>query len=53
MKVATNRLITIAQKIISPTQTAFLPDRNIMEGAVILHETIHGLHSKKIGWGYF
>jgi hypothetical protein len=46
-KVATNRLTTIAQKIISPTQTAFLPRRNIMEGAVILHETLHELHSKK------
>ena len=46
-KVATNRLSTIAQKIIRPTQTAFLPGRNIMEGAVILHETIHELHSKK------
>jgi hypothetical protein len=46
-KVATNRLSTIAQKIIRPTQTAFLPGRNIMEGAVILHETLHELHSKK------
>ena len=24
----------------------FLPGRNIMEGAVILHETIHELHTK-------
>ena len=46
-KVATNRLSTVAQKIIRPTQTAFLPGRNIMEGTVILHETIHELHSKK------
>jgi hypothetical protein len=46
-KAATNRLSTIAQKIIRPTQTAFLPDRNIMEDAVILHETLHELHSKK------
>ena len=46
-KVATNRLSTIAQKIIRPTQTAFLPGRNIMEEAVILHETIHELHSKR------
>jgi hypothetical protein len=46
-KVATNRLSTIAQKLIRPTQTAFLPGRNIMEGAVILHETIHELHTKK------
>jgi hypothetical protein len=46
-KVATNRLSTVAQRLIRPTQTAFLPGRNIMEGAVILHETIHELHSKK------
>ena len=46
-KVATNRLTTVAQKIISRTQTAFLPGRNIMEGAVILHETLHELNSKK------
>jgi hypothetical protein len=46
-KVATNRITSIAQRIIRPTQTAFLPGRNIMEGAVILHETIHELHTKK------
>jgi len=46
-KVATNRLTAVAQKIISPTQTSFLPGRNIMEGAVILHETLHELNSKK------
>jgi hypothetical protein len=46
-KVATNRLTTIAQKLIRPTQTAFLPGRNIMEGVVILHETLHELHTKK------
>ena len=43
-KVATNRLSIVAQKIIRPTQTAFLLGRNIMEGAVILHEMIHELH---------
>ena len=46
-KVATNRLSSVAHKIIRPTQTAFLPGRNIMEGAVILHEKLHELHSKK------
>jgi hypothetical protein len=46
-KVATNRIVKVAQRIIKPTQTAFLPGRNIMEGAVILHETIHELHTKK------
>jgi len=51
-KVATNRLTIVAQKIISPTQTAFLPGRNMMEGAVILHETLHELNSKKQGWDH-
>ena len=37
----------VAHKVISPTQTAFLPSRNIMEGVVVLHETIHELHRKK------
>jgi len=46
-KVATNRLTSIAQKLIWPTQTTFLPGRNIMEGVIILHETIHELHTKK------
>jgi hypothetical protein len=31
----------------SPSQTAFMPGRNIMEGMVILNETIHELHTKK------
>ncbi|WVZ53969.1 hypothetical protein U9M48_004850 [Paspalum notatum var. saurae] len=46
-KVITNRITSIAARVIKPTQTAFLPGRNIMEGAVILHETIHELHTKK------
>ena len=33
--------------MVSPTQTAFMQGRNIMEGVVILHETIHELHTKK------
>ena len=28
-------------------QTAFLQGRNIMKGVIILHETIHELHTKK------
>ena len=46
-KVATNRLVKVAHKVISPTQTTFLPGRNIMEGVVVLHETIHEMHRKK------
>ena len=46
-KVGTNRLNKVAQTVVSPTQTAFMLGRNIMEGVVILHETIHELHTKK------
>jgi hypothetical protein len=46
-KVATNRVTQIAQKIISPSQTAFLLGRNIMEGVIVLHETIHEMYRKK------
>jgi hypothetical protein len=37
----------LADHLISPTQTAFMRGRNILEGVVILHETIHELHKKK------
>src|SRR6266540_3450334 len=47
-KVTTNRLNTVADKVVSPTQTAFLHGRNILEGDVILHETIHEMHRKKL-----
>ena len=52
-KVGTNRLNTVAKTVMSPTQTAFMPGRNIMEGVVILHETIHELHTKKRDWIIF
>jgi hypothetical protein len=37
----------IVQKVISPSQTAFLSGRNIMEGVIVLHETIHKMHKNK------
>jgi hypothetical protein len=40
-KVLANRFTAVANRIIKPTQTAFLPGRYIMEGIVILHETLH------------
>jgi hypothetical protein len=46
-KVATNRISQIAQKVISPSQTAFQPGRNIMEGVIMLHERILEMHKKK------
>jgi hypothetical protein len=43
-----NRMTRIATKLINPSQTAFMPGRNIMEGVVMLHETIHKIHRKKM-----
>jgi hypothetical protein len=37
----------VADHIIKPTQTAFMQGRNILEGVVILRETIHEVHQKK------
>jgi hypothetical protein len=47
-KVATNRVNRVAEKVIQPSQTAFVPGRYILEGVTILHETIHELHRKKL-----
>jgi hypothetical protein len=50
-KVLTVRLIKVADKIIHPTQTAFVPGRHIHEGVVIIHEVLHELkktHAKGI-----
>jgi hypothetical protein len=40
----------IVHHIIKPFQAIFLPGRNILEGAGILHETLHELHIKKQKW---
>jgi hypothetical protein len=47
-KVGTNRVRSIAQKVIRPSQSAFIPGQNILEGVVVLHETIHEFHRKKM-----
>ena len=46
MKVTTVRFNSVVEHLINPTQTAFMQGRNILEGVVILHETIHELHRK-------
>jgi hypothetical protein len=46
-KVTMNRVSEVAKKVISPTQTTFLPRRNIMEGVIVLHKTIYEIHRKK------
>ena len=45
-KVAAIRINSVADHLISPTQTVFMRGRNILEGVVILHETVHELHLK-------
>jgi hypothetical protein len=47
-KVGTNRITGIAHKVIRPTQTAFMPGRHILEGVLVLHETVHEIHRKKL-----
>lgn len=47
-KVGTNGQTTIAHTVVRPTQTAFMSGGHILEGVVVLHETIHELHSKKL-----
>jgi hypothetical protein len=46
-KAATIQLNSVADHIIKTTQTTFMQGCNILEGVVILHETIQELHRKK------
>jgi hypothetical protein len=52
-KVATNKNNLVAQNVIQPSQTAFLLGQYIFEGVMILHETIHELHRKKLNGAIF
>src|SRR3954471_21374144 len=47
-KVATIRLNSVADHVVKPTQTAFMQGRNILDGVVVLHETVHEMHAKKL-----
>ncbi|WVZ91838.1 hypothetical protein U9M48_037961 [Paspalum notatum var. saurae] len=47
-KVAAIRLKVVADHVINPSQTAFMKERNILQGVIILHETIHELHKQKL-----
>jgi hypothetical protein len=48
IKVLTMRLTPYAGKIISETQTTFIPGRYILEGVVVLHEILHEIRVKKL-----
>jgi hypothetical protein len=47
-KVLSNRIGLVADRIVRPSQTAFMRGRNILEGVIILHESIHELQRKKL-----
>ena len=47
-KVIANKTAVVASKIVRPSQTAFMSGRNILEGVVILHETLHEIKKKKL-----
>jgi hypothetical protein len=51
-KVLANRLTSVACRVTKPSQLAFLPRRYILEGVVVLHETIHELKRKKAERSY-
>jgi len=39
-KVLTQRLTPVASRVISRNQTTFIPGRNILDGVVIMHESV-------------
>jgi hypothetical protein len=51
-KNATIGLYLVAGHVAYPTQTTCMQGRNILNGVVILHETIHNLHQKKLNGQY-
>ena len=52
-KVGSNWFTQIAHFVVQHSQTAFMPDRNILEGVVVLHETLHEINTKKLDWVVF
>jgi hypothetical protein len=46
-KTLTLRLNIVADKFISPNQTAFIPRRYILDGVVVIHEVLHELAKHK------
>lgn len=38
----------MADHVVRSTQTAFMKGRNILDGVVIQHETVHEVHRKKL-----
>jgi Reverse transcriptase (RNA-dependent DNA polymerase) len=47
-KLFTERLSSLMNDLISPTQTAYIKWRYIMDNVVCAHETLHSIHRKKL-----
>ena len=52
-KTTTIRLNSVADHVVRPTQIAFMQGKNILDGVVILHETVHELHRKNLNGAIF
>lgn len=48
IKVVTNRITAVTYTVVWPIWIAFMPRRHVLERLVVLHETIHELHSNKL-----
>ena len=46
-KVIVNRLKPLLPSLISPEQSGFVEGRHILDGIIVVHETIHSLKRKK------
>lgn len=46
-KVVNNRSVILADKLVALVQTTFIKGRFILDGAVLLHETLHEISKRK------